>query len=66
MARKAKIDYDKKNDLLYIYTGEAAKDSIELDNFVYDISHSGNIIGIEIFNASKFLSKLIKYKFVKK
>ena len=58
MVRKAKINYDKENDILWIYSGESVKDSIEIDNFVIDFSKNNKIVGVEIFNASKVLSRL--------
>ena len=41
-----------------MYTGEKIKDSLEVDNFVIDFSHENKVVGVEIFNASKILSKL--------
>ncbi len=62
MARKAKVDYDRENDILYVYSGEKVKDSLEIDNFVVDFSHNNKVVGIEIFDASKILSKLVLVK----
>jgi uncharacterized protein YuzE len=58
MAKEAKVDYDEENDILYVYSGEKAKDSLEIDNFVLDISADNKVVGVEIFNASDFISKL--------
>lgn len=65
MVRKAKIDYDKENDILYVYSGEKVKDSLEVDNFVLDFSYDNKVVGVEIFNASKILSKLALIKISK-
>src|SRR5437667_836350 len=58
IAKEAKIDYDEEHDILYLYSGEKAKDSIEIDKFVIDISADNRIVGVEIFDASVLLSKM--------
>jgi uncharacterized protein YuzE len=58
MAKEAKVDYDEENDVLYVYSGEKAKDSLEIDNFVVDISADNKVVAVEIFNASVFASRL--------
>lgn len=62
---KGEMDYDYKQDILFFKTKdrEYAK-SIELDNIVLDIDSAGFIVGIQIFEASKFLGveKLILMK----
>ena len=65
MAQKAKVDYDSKNDILWIYLGEPVRDSVEIDNFVIDFSRDNRIVGVEIFNASKLISKLTLGKVTK-
>jgi uncharacterized protein YuzE len=65
MAKEAKVDYDEENDILYVYSGEKAKDSLEIDNFVLDISADNKVVGVEIFNASVFISKLSGIKISK-
>ena len=57
MAKEAKIDYDKENDILYVYTKEHASDSVEFDNFVIDYSSRGMIVGVEIMKATDFINK---------
>ena len=49
MAKKAKVDYDEENDILWIYVGESVKDSLEIDNFVIDFSSQNKVVGLEIF-----------------
>ena len=53
---KGEVDYDFKNDILFFKTKnrEYIK-SIELDNLILDIDSKGFIVGIQIFEASKFL-----------
>lgn len=58
MAKKASVDYDEENDILYFHTGEKIKDSLDFDQFVFDFSHDERIVGLEIMNASKLLKKL--------
>jgi uncharacterized protein YuzE len=62
MVKEAKVDYDEENDILYVYSGEKAKDSLEIDNFVIDISADNKIVAVEIFNASVFASRLSSSK----
>lgn len=50
-----KIEYDKEADALYV---ELNKNKIyktreESDNFLVDVDKNGNVVGIEILNASK-------------
>jgi uncharacterized protein YuzE len=62
MEKELKIDYDFENDTLYLYSEGNMKGSIELDSLIIDISKKGEILGIEIQNASDFLSKFLKKK----
>jgi len=52
-----KSDYDDEFDILYIYKdGKKAKFSVEvLSNFVIDVGFKGEVVAIEIFDASKVL-----------
>lgn len=53
MARQIKtIDYDSENDILSISNGDKVKASIDIGDFVLDVSHSNLICGIEIMDAS--------------
>ncbi|MFH1053821.1 MAG: DUF2283 domain-containing protein [Candidatus Woesearchaeota archaeon] len=53
---KGEVDYDFKHDILFFKTKnrEYIK-SVELDNIILDIDSKGFIVGIQIFEASKFL-----------
>ena len=56
MARKIKvIDYDSKNDIFSISEGEKVKASIDIGDFILDVSHKNLICGIEIMDASENL-----------
>jgi len=55
-----KFDYDKEHDDLFIYLDRSkSKGAIELGNFVFDFDKNENLVAIEIFEASKVLSKLL-------
>ncbi len=58
MVKDAKIDFDYENDILYLYTGEKVRDSLQIENFVIDFSQDNKIVAIEILDASKILSEL--------
>lgn len=53
MARPIKtIDYDADNDIFFISNGEKVKASLDIGDFILDVSHNNLICGIEIMNAS--------------
>ena len=58
MVKDAKIDFDYENDILYLYTGEKVKNSLQIEDFVIDFSQDNKIVAIEILDASKILSEL--------
>ncbi len=63
--KQFKYDYDKENDDLLIYLdSKKSKGSIEMGNFVFDFDEKEDLVGMEIFDASKVLSKLVS-KFLK-
>jgi len=67
MLGKIKFDYDSENDMLYLYnSGKKSKGSIEFGELVIDLEKKGEITGIEIFDASKYLSELTSKKISKK
>lgn len=54
---KGQVDYDYKNDILFFKTKEREYvKSIELENIILDIDKEGFVVGIQIFEASKFLN----------
>jgi len=56
MARQIKtIDYDSGNDIFFISDGEKVKASLDVGDFVLDVSHKNLICGIEIMDASENL-----------
>lgn len=54
---KFKFHYDKEDDVLTIYSPNSKySESIEYDeNLIIDLDKDGNVIGVEIFDASEFL-----------
>jgi uncharacterized protein YuzE len=55
-----KFDYDKENDDLFIYLeGQKSEGAVELGNFVFDFDKKENLVALQIFEASKILSKLM-------
>ena len=62
MAKQIKaIDYDVENDIFFISNGEKVKVSLDIGDFILDVSHENLICGIEIMDASENLgvSKVI-------
>ncbi|MBU4116736.1 MAG: DUF2283 domain-containing protein [Nanoarchaeota archaeon] len=56
MARQIKtIDYDYDNDIFYISDDETVKTSLDIGDFILDVSHKDFICGIEIMDASENL-----------
>jgi len=56
MAKQIKtIDYDFDNDILFISDGEKVKASLDIGDFVLDVSHNNFICGVEIMDASENL-----------
>jgi len=56
MARQIKtIDYDFENDIFFMSNGEKVKASVDIGDFILDVSHDNLICGLEIMNASENL-----------
>mgnify|MGYP000020447035 CR=1 FL=1 len=56
MARQIKtIDYDSENDIFFISDGEKVKESLDVGDFILDVSHNNLICGIEVMDASENL-----------
>jgi len=63
--KKFSIDYDDENDSLFVYSPNVkSSGSVEMGNFVFDLDSSGNLVGMEISDASEFFkvvfSKMIE------
>jgi uncharacterized protein YuzE len=50
-----KVKYDKETDILYITLSDDAIEESDEDKkgFIFDYSKNGNLVGIEVLNASK-------------
>ncbi len=56
MAKEIKtIDYDFENDIFYLSNGDRVRESIDIGEFILDVSHNNLICGIEIIDASENL-----------
>lgn len=56
MAKTIKtIDYDLNNDILFLSNGEKVKSSLDIGDFILDVSHDNLICGIEIMDATENL-----------
>lgn len=56
MAKPIKtIDYDFDNDIFFLSNGEKIKASLDIGDFILDVSHENLICGIEIMDASENL-----------
>jgi len=56
MAKEIKaIDYDSENDIFSINNGEKIRASIDIGDFILDVSHNNLICGIEVMDASENL-----------
>jgi uncharacterized protein YuzE len=49
------IDYDAENDIFFLSDGEKVKASLDIGDFVLDVSHNNLICGLEIMDASENL-----------
>ena len=55
-----KADYDSENDDLFVYLeGAKSKGAVEAGNFVFDFDERGNLVAIQIVEASKTLKILL-------
>ena len=52
---KTFLDYDIKNDLLYVYRKGKFKGNVEIGNIILDLTPQGDVIGIEVLDASNTL-----------
>lgn len=59
--KKTKINYDKKKDILYIVLRAGSEERFEdiSENITVEYDSKDRPIGIEIFNASRFLERMV-------
>lgn len=62
MSKKSAVNYDSKSDVLYIVAKKGnEEESIEIVPGVnVKLDDKGEVVGIEIFNASKFFKPIAK------
>ncbi|MDE1869064.1 MAG: DUF2283 domain-containing protein [Candidatus Micrarchaeota archaeon] len=65
MARFAKVEYDKEHDVLYVGYGKKVEDSLKVGDFVIDFSKGDEMVGVEVFDASKAVKDLNQAKISK-
>jgi len=54
------FSYDKNNDDLFVYLPNSkSKGAVEIGNFVLDFDEKENLVGMQILEASKILSKIL-------
>ena len=56
------VEYDQDEDILSVYDEKGkTKESLEVaEDLIIDVDNQGDLVGIELFDASKFLSALNK------
>ena len=55
-----KFDYDKENDSLFAYLEDSKSNgAVEMGDFVFDFDKKGNLVAMEIFNASEILKTVL-------
>ena len=60
-----KVKYDKEADILYIHLSDEKIKLSDEDKpgIILDYDNSGNIIGIEVLNASKKIPQPMKFEY---
>ena len=66
MARFAKVEYDKDHDILYVGYDREVSDSLRVDKFIIDFGKTDEMVGLEVFNASKVIDGLNQTKLTQK
>lgn len=55
-----KFDYDEENDSLFTYLENSKSNgAVEVGDFVFDFDKKGNLVAMEIFNASELLKGVL-------
>ncbi len=57
---KFNFDYDAGNDDLFVYLeGKKSSGAVELGNFVLDFDKEGDLVAMQIMNASEVFAKIL-------
>ena len=54
MEKRASVSYDKEEDILGLLNTENVNESVRIGDIIIDLDTQFKIVGIEIFNATKF------------
>jgi len=58
--KEFEFSYDRDNDDLFIFRRDSkSKGSVELGNLILDFDYKKNLVGIEIINATEYLSEVL-------
>src|SRR4030043_174743 len=58
--KKFNFNYDAENDDLFVYLeGQKSSGAVEMGSFVLDFDKEGNLVAMQILNASEVLSKIL-------
>lgn len=58
MEREVLFDYDEENDILFIHRKDKIKGSVDIADFIVDISAEEKVVGLEIMNVTEHLEGL--------
>ena len=57
---KFNFSYDTENDDLFVYLeGKKSSGAIELGNFILDFDNNGDLVAMQILNASEVFSRIL-------
>ncbi len=60
-----KLSYDSEQDILYFNEGRIVQDSLEIGNMYIEFSADNKVAGVEVLNASEFISDFTGEEFSK-
>lgn len=60
------VSYDSEEDILYYNSGEMVQDSLDIGNVFVEFSSNNEIVGVEVLDASEFISEFTGEKFSSK
>lgn len=57
------VSYDSENDVLYFNSGKSVQDSLDIGDVFIEFSGDGEVVGMEVLNASETISELTEKDF---